>query len=200
MYCSSCGTQVGDDASFCAKCGTRIAPSTPTVGTPPQTPATNVSAKKQLHGIGGWLGLLVVGLTILGPLLGGSRISGAFTDAEFKTPQLTTFAPWLSYKMDIWVIFGIVALISFCTGILLFRLKPSSVRIAIVSLWIVGPGGAIADIVAANSVFRSDIASAMSQTMWPSVIASGIAAAIWTAYLVRSKRVKNTYYLSGSVP
>ena len=194
MYCSNCGTQVDDSASFCAKCGNRIGPGASTVGTAPHTPASNLVGKKQLHGVGGWLGLLVVGLTVLGPLLGGSRLSGAFTDAEFKTPQLATFGPWLSYKTEVWVIFGITALISFCTGILLFRFKPSSVRVAITSLWIVGPGGAIAYIVAANSVFRSDIASAMSQAMLPSVIVACIAAAIWTAYLTRSKRVKNTYF------
>ena len=199
MYCSSCGTQVDEGASFCAKCGSSIVPIASTDGTPPHVPTTNVPTKKQLHGVGGWLGLLVVGLTILGPLLGGSRLSGAFTNAEFQTPQLVTFSPWLSYKTYIWVIFGITALISFCTGVLLFRFKPSSVRIAIASLWVVGPGGATAYIVAANSVFRKDIASAMSQAMWPSVIAAGIAAAIWTAYLLCSKRVKNTYYLSSGV-
>jgi len=201
MYCSSCGTKVEDDASFCAQCGSRIAQSASALGaSQSQTPAANVSTKKQLHGVGGWLGLLVVGLTVLRPLLGVGRLSGAFSNTESKTPQLASFAPWVSYKAEIWAIFGVVALISFCTGILLFRFKPSSVRVAILALWIIGPVGAVADIVAVHSSFRSDIASAMTQAMWPSINGSIIAAVIWTAYLLCSERVKNTYYTNGAVP
>lgn len=201
MYCTNCGTVVTDGAAFCAKCGSRIEPSAASPASPPTVVSTEKGkTRKPLHGVGGWLGLLVLGMTVLGPFFGGTRLFGDFTAAESKAPQLVSFAPWLSYKTEIWVIFGITALISFCAGILLFRFKPSSVRVAITSLWVAGPIGALADIVAANSAFASDVTSEMSQAMWPSVITAAIAAAIWTAYLLRSKRVKNTYYSDALVP
>lgn len=201
MYCTNCGSEVADGAAFCAKCGSRVALGTAvSVNAPPVASSTKRKAEKPLHGVGGWLGLLVIGMTVLGPFLGAARLSGAFTDTESETPQLVSFAPWVSFKTETWVIFGIAALISFCAGVLLFRFKPSSVHVAIFALWIVGPIGAIAEIVAANTSFTSNVTPAMAQAMWGYVSGEVIVAGIWTAYLLRSKRVKNTYYGNESAP
>lgn len=36
MFCTSCGTQVADDAAFCPQCGARPGATTPGAGTPPE--------------------------------------------------------------------------------------------------------------------------------------------------------------------
>ncbi|HEX5959848.1 MAG TPA: hypothetical protein VFY97_01205, partial [Rhodanobacteraceae bacterium] len=87
-----------------------------------QSPSSEAprTGKKPLYGVGGWLGLLVLGMTAIGPYLGFTQLSMAFINAENNAPQLSSYAPWESYKTETWVIFGVTALISFCAGILLF--------------------------------------------------------------------------------
>jgi hypothetical protein len=146
-------------------------------------------------GTGGWLGFFILVLTAIGPLIGASQKYQMFSMAEFNTPQLASYAPYLSYRTASWAIFIAGAIISATAGFMLYLHKhPASVRFAIVSLWLIFPVRQILYIVAAQSIFNEQAASVLTQdgTSW--LISSAIAAGIGTAYLLISKRVQNTYY------
>jgi len=201
MFCSKCGAKAPPGALFCAMCGSSVALADGVVIPSHSETADTKRAKKSLRGVGGWLGLLVVGLTILGPILGAVNLSADFTNAEIDYPKIASFAPWVSYKSAIWAVFGVAALVSLTSGLLLFRFRPSSVRLSIVALWIIGPVKVLLDIVVANTSFTQTVAAAMVQGMWPGLFVSILVAIIWTSYLLRSKRVRNTYYVfSGGEP
>jgi hypothetical protein len=196
MYCSKCGTQVASEASFCAQCGSPLATGVaPLAFATSRRERTGSVAQNSPSGVGGWLGFLVLGLTALGPALGASQKYQAFSMAEFNSPQLATYAPYISYKTESWVIFIIGAAISIAAGFLLyFRHQPSSVRFAVIALWLIFPVRQAMYLFAANGSFSPQIADTITQDMGVWIIGSVIAAGIWTAYLLMSKRVKNTYH------
>ncbi|WP_018719510.1 DUF2569 family protein [Arhodomonas aquaeolei] len=146
-----------------------------------------------LVGVGGWLLLLTVGLTILGPLMGLGRLAGEFQAAEKMNPGLATSSQWLQYKEYSWWVAGIAAVISFCAGYRLWKIHAvESVRFAVLALWIIGPGATIAQAVVMVIVFGGRAATA-GPKMVGGLLGSLIVASIWTAYLLRSRRVQNTY-------
>lgn len=198
MYCKHCRIEATEDASFCARCGNRLA------ATQPKAKRNKSSAtvaadpailKPQLNGVGGWLGLLVVALGAIGPFWGGFRLFQAFEEAEFKTAQLSHYAPWTTYKVEVWAIFVFSAAFSMAAASgLYYRHRPSSVRFAILALWVIFPVQAVLNIIAIATTFPDQIATAMIQATKATLVQGIIIASIWTAYLLLSKRVKNTYY------
>jgi hypothetical protein len=140
-----------------------------------------------LVGVGGWLTLLIVVLTILGPLRGLSQMINEFQATEKAFPNLAANAAWLQYKQISWMIFAITAAISISAGYRLWKIHVhKSVRFAILALWLVGPVGNTAYIIAAVVSFGSIASADMLPDMVGSLIGSGIVAVIWTAYLIRS--------------
>ncbi|HMN14365.1 MAG TPA: DUF2569 family protein [Bellilinea sp.] len=149
-----------------------------------------------ISGIGGWLGLLVVGLTILGPLSGFGKLSNEFRDALEQFPQLAGNSQWQNYKQMSWLIFTASAAISFSAGYRLWKIHfPESVRFAILALWLAGPLGNILYMASAFFIFGDNVGGNVIAEMIGGTIASCVAAGIWTAYLMRSVRVRNTYKL-----
>lgn len=145
----------------------------------------------------GWLGLLVVGLTILGPLSGFGKLSNEFRDALEQFPQLAGNSQWQNYKQMSWLIFTVSAAISFSAGYRLWKIHfPESVRFAILALWLAGPLGNVFYIVIAYLIFGDNLGGSVFAEMIGGTIASCVAAGIWTAYLMRSDRVRNTYKLA----
>ena len=70
-----------------------------------------------LHGVGGWLALLVAGMLVLGPLLAIGRTYGEFASAERMYPGLTQLAEWSSFKTVGWVSLLIFCAISIYGGL-----------------------------------------------------------------------------------
>jgi len=148
--------------------------------------------RSDIQGIGGWLVLLIVGLMIVGPLSGLFRISHELRNAIETYPQLADNTQWQNYKVVAWIIFTSSAVISFVAGYRLWRIhNRESVRFAIIANWIEGPLQNIFYIISAGIIF--DIGVGLSQLIIKRVIISCIGAGIWTAYLLLSDRVKNTY-------
>lgn len=148
----------------------------------------------QLLGVGGWLALLVLGLTILGPLMGLGRISQEFESVEKTYPHLVANAAWIQHKQLSWLVFAATAAVSISAGYRLWKIHTSkSVRFAIVALWITGPLGNLAYLFVAAITFGTSIAAEMLPEIIGTFIGSCIVATIWTAYLNRSERVRNTY-------
>ena len=152
----------------------------------------NDQASKGPSGVGGWLFLLVISLTFLGPLMGFGRLYGKLMFAEDQNPSLRMLESWATFKSATLWTFLLVAGLSFYAGLGLARGRDMAVvQRAKILLWLIGP---VASVVlglfipfAVFGKYQLD-----SQTIG-GLIASAIVAAIWTAYLSMSKRVRATY-------
>lgn len=152
-------------------------------------------------GIGGWLALLILLMMLIGPLLGAGRLFAEIGLTEQKHSEFLAFLrnldddSWNSYKMAVgWTFAGVAALSIFGGWRLLRLLDWTTVRETIMILWITGP---IATFVLAwvipKVVFGSVLFESVVDEVAVPVFTSGIAVAIWTAYLLNSRRVRNTY-------
>ena len=145
-------------------------------------------------GVGGWLLLLAAGMLVLGPLFGAGRLNLELAVTEEQYPALKNVAAWSTFKLATWLTFLCVALLSVYGGWGLARGRSWSVVIrAKMILWLIGPVASIAlGVVIPLVIFGSAAAVADPQFM-TGLISSTIMAAIWTAYLTKSKRVRATY-------
>ncbi|MDG4474828.1 DUF2569 family protein [Thiovibrio frasassiensis] len=154
---------------------------------PPATPDQSA-----ISGIGGWLLLLILGLMFLGPLMGAGRINLDFMSVESQYPNLKTVAAWGTFKSSTWLTFLLVSCLSFYAGIGLVKSRNILVvKRAKIIIWVIGPAASILlGILIPLLVFgKSD----PDPKFVGSMIASIVGAAIWTAYLSKSKRVLSTY-------
>lgn len=88
------------------------------------------------------------------------------------------------------------ASVSFSAGYRLWKIHfPEAVRFAILALWLAGPQGNVLYVILAITIFGSKAGGDAIAQMVGGTISSFIVAGIWTAYLMRSFRVKNTYKL-----
>ena len=144
-----------------------------------------------LSGVGGWLLLLVLGFTVLGPLVGGGRINSEFMQAETQNAALSTLPLWATMKTYTWIVFAATTVVGVYAGVGLLRSRMRFVVTqAKVALWLVGPFAALMyGIVIPLMV----VEAAPAEEAVFAVIASAISAAIWHVYLSRSVRVRNTY-------
>lgn len=157
-----------------------------------RTPPANRSAKGPA-GVGGWLLFLVAGLMFFGPLMGAGRLSIDITSIESQYPNLLTIPVWSTFKSASWWSFVVVCCLSFYAGLGLAKGRSFSVvKRAKVILWIIGP---VASIIMGLFIPLVVIGKVESDPQFfGSLIASIFGAAIWTAYLSKSRRVKATYY------
>jgi hypothetical protein len=148
-------------------------------------------------GIGGWLLLLIFGLMFFGPLMGFGRVGSAFTSVESQHPHLKEVAAWGLYKSAAWVAYLVVCCLSFYAGLGLLKGRDISVvKRAKILLWVIGPVASLFIGLGLPIMFLGEIMSFDPNTVGEfigSLIASLIGAAIWTAYLTKSKRVRATY-------
>ena len=137
--------------------------------------------------------MLIAGLMIFGPLLGAGRLYGEIMMLERTYPNLSSVSEWSTYKSTVgWVFLGSAA-ISFWGGLRLSREKDwSTVENAIAALWISGPGASVAlGVLVPFIIFGK--ASLPDADIVPGLLGSVIASSIWTAYLLKSRRVRNTF-------
>ncbi len=150
-----------------------------------------------ISGIGGWLLFLIVILMVLGPATGLGRLTNEIQDVEKKFPALAVNLQWTHYKQASWLILAASAAIGFSAGYRLWKIHAAeSVRFAIVALWLAGPLGNLCFLVASLLIFGLRANASVMPGMLGVIMASCIAAGIWTAYLMRSLRVRNTYKTS----
>ena len=150
-------------------------------------------------GVGGWLAFLVVGLAFLWPLLRASRMSSEFQAAERATPDLLQNAAWLNFKTASWALFSLCGIVSVAAGIALSSsFRPRSVSFAVAVLWIVGPIQQLASIALLAIEFGTEAVMATLPELLGATTLTALGSGIWTAYLMKSKRVRLTYY--GQVP
>lgn len=142
-------------------------------------------------GVGGWLLLLVARMMVLGPLLGAGGAYLEFWRAEYQFPALASFDEWRTFKIAFMC--GALAVASFTVygGWGLARGSDRSVvKRAIIILWMTGPAAVL---ILGVALWRFFGESPLDEEFILLLIAAIFDAAIWTAYLLRSKRVRNTY-------
>lgn len=143
-------------------------------------------------GIGGWLFLLVLMLTILGPMIAAVLLHKGIADAELQVPNLAMARPWVHYKMASWLFQAVVAMASIYAGFgLALRRDTAVVMRAHVVLWFIGPGTVLVQLLILQ-VFIGTDPNAVPSFIF-SMIKSCVPPLIWTAYLSHSNRVRNTY-------
>ena len=146
-----------------------------------------------LRPLGGWLLLLVMGLMFLGPLVRAGWISADFLSAESQYPILTTGADWGTFKSATWWTFLLVCCLSFYAGLGLMKSRNILVvKRAKIILWVIGPVYGIVLAIFIPLLVFGRIEYNPAEFVG-SMIGSIIPAAIWTAYLSKSKRVMATY-------
>jgi Protein of unknown function (DUF2569) len=152
----------------------------------------NAYAHRELYGVGGWLALLIVGLTVLGPIARVVRVIADFGQAESANPALLNEAWWSALKAIGWVETVIYCAASFFAGSTLLRVfQPSSVRLAINTLWLAGPLLVLVSLSASKILLPVSLTSAefIIALVQPIIVAT-----VWTLYLKKSQRVENTYF------
>lgn len=147
--------------------------------------------QRELQGVGGWLAFLVFILGIASParilVQTGANLEEVKAAANLLGPGTQT------YVSLNWAIAAAAAAGSIYLAYrLLSGERWSAVRVTIIGLWTLATVPILMDLVASALLFPSITVHALA----PAAIdlaKSSISATIWTAYLMKSKRVANTY-------
>jgi Protein of unknown function (DUF2569) len=141
-------------------------------------------ASPALVGVAGWLAFLAFSLTFLGPLVTLGRTAADISTAERTNPGLAGSSDWSSLVAMAWLFSIIYCAITIFAGYRLYKHHvPNTVPIVLACLWTAGPALALIGLLA----FGSDEAAIAD------LVRTIFTTGIWTAYLLLSKRVKNTY-------
>ena len=151
----------------------------------------SASLQTQYQGVGGWLLLFCVGLTILSPLLNLAAIGQTMDAVRLVGTSFPNFAT-VAY-IEIALILGMIVF-SIYTGVALWAIRPKAVTTAKIYLCCVVVV-AFFDLLLVSSLDLPGAASSEARGAAISgIVRSIIYAGIWMAYLNNSKRVEATYY------
>ena len=191
--CKRCGNQLAPGAKYCSRCGIHLVPESEVpehdrneeIGYP-------ASADQNPIGIGGWLLLFCVGLTIIGPLYSCCWINANWQITQIKfdhMPNLKLAAVWENAGMLALVVYG------FVVGLMIWRGNANGREIAKKYL-----------IIRLLSFILIEIVTIMLLGSKPhhsfTVVNYGVACPaigeifyflIWWLYFKKSIRVRNTY-------
>ena len=170
----------------------------------PEAHLTN-SAKTELHeapakyvGMGGWLQFLAISLVALGPIITVATTVSDYTELTALYPNLVGSPAWESaLQIDVLSTTGYCMISMFAGWCLFKRSVPSTVPIVITCIWVAGPGLAILSLMAFQDMSGGNATAASAGAGFGRPFVYSI---IWTTYLLRSRRVKNTYYGSVRMP
>ncbi|WP_137871256.1 DUF2569 family protein [Sphingopyxis sp. 2PD] len=147
--------------------------------------------QSKLQGVGGWLGFLVFILAILSParmlFQTTANIRETAIMGQVLGPNTSTYIPFTWALVAASVIGSI-----FLAYRLLAIHRWSSVRIVVIGLWCLASIPTLIDAVVGSILFPEFGGPIVSEALWAAA-KSSISATIWTAYLLKSKRVANTY-------
>lgn len=142
-------------------------------------------------GIGGWLSFFITVIIVVKPLLSAAHFSGEFQKIEEALPGIAEVESYAAFTSYAWYVIGAAALLCAAAGVLLcLRHRWDSVKFTVWVLWLTGPG-----LLFALGLYIAEGESWGAKLFWNPVdfASSCVFPAIWSAYLLLSKRVRNTY-------
>jgi Protein of unknown function (DUF2569) len=149
------------------------------------------SQPRKLAGVEGWLYFFGISLFALGPLLTVVMTAAEFSNLKVLYPDAVGSSQWNSAVAAGWIATGIYCAISMFAGWRIFkRLVPSTIPIVIACIWFMGPGLGVIGLMVAQDISGGANTAADAGAAFGRPLVYCI---IWTIYLLRSKRVKNTY-------
>jgi len=146
-------------------------------------------ARGQYYGVGGWLLLLCIGMTILGPFLSLMAIAREVTESN----KISAYIPEIETAVKIEAAFTIILIsLSIYAGISLWAIRPKAVLKAKLYL-ILLPILSILSIFLTESVLPQSVKDAfIRESIYP-LIRTVLYAVFWFLYLSNSQRVAETY-------
>lgn len=152
----------------------------------------------QLRGVGGWLAFLIYSRLWASAPWSVVTTLGEIRKAEDLNPAVIGSPIWEQMQISTWatVLFG-VAICVITSLLMLKHHEWGSVRAMIAGLWVAGPL-----VTAANLAICAWIAkiSLWGPASYAATIPTLFPAIVWTAYLLRSRRVANTYPRAANPP
>lgn len=149
---------------------------------------------QRLTGVEGWLRLLVILMVFIWPLAAISQQHSFVRDANLAyhpSWQPFVFMGWaLVFGRSVWFVWA---------GYQLYKQrKPAAVKTGVVALWRAGPG---LTFLGGVILMMQDFAPMFdASVVWRVIVVECVISGIWTAYLLKSERVANTYRLESSIP
>jgi hypothetical protein len=143
-------------------------------------------------GVGGWLAFLIFVLVIFG-LSSFGEFSNLKEMAVNKYPDFARSPEWQTYMTFMWWYLSAELALRIGAVYCLVAIKRwSSVIFTLWVLCLIGPINLILNSVIANIIFYP-LPFVQFEKILGQLVASIIGSTVWTAYLLRSKRVRNTY-------
>jgi hypothetical protein len=153
-----------------------------------------MSQSDELKGIGGWLLFLILSLGVIGPIYGVYDGLGNFREAELQNPELVTLTGWRHYEIASWSIYALICILRITAATqLAFARSWNSVPFAIAVMLLCPVLLAVGDFVLMTLFLGTTVATSAATTVLADFGKQLFYAGLWTWYLLRSVRVRNTY-------
>lgn len=150
---------------------------------------------RALRGVGGWLALFIVVITIVSPVLGVLRLIFDPVARIASNAPIAPLADWV-WLTPWWALAAIIVGTTLGQWFIAWRLvrirRWTSVRTAVVGLWLLAGFDFIMRAAVSSAAFFMPLATVLAETGFGQV-RPFVFSAIWTAYLLLSRRVRNTY-------
>jgi len=147
----------------------------------------------EISGVGGWLAFFLVTLGVFTPL------KAIVLLYQLSSPEIAASfgTHWPAIRTCFWVLNGaIVAIAWFIAWRLIFVQRWTSVRIAVAGLWAMGILPNVIELIAISLISGVSLVTLFANGGF-GLFQPLIYSAIWTAYLLQSARVWNTYPRDG---
>jgi len=153
-------------------------------------------AAATVKGVGGWLALFVVVMTLFTPV----AMVVTTMKSLYEDPAVAAAfgGLWGIIQIYEWSLAAIVALGCWYIAWRLNYVQTwQTVRITIIGIWLVGVGSLLADFVGISLIGGFPIV-ALAEEAGVGLVRPFVFGAIWTTYFLQSKRVANTYRRDGA--
>jgi hypothetical protein len=146
---------------------------------------------KDLVGVGGWLATFIVILAVISPI---RLLVSTWIDLYGDPGTAAAFeGDWPAIQACEWTIAAVAVAISWFLAWRLIRVHAwSSVRLTIAGIWTLAFGIQLADLIGVSLIGGFPLGD-MMQAVVPSLLQPVVFSTVWTTYLLRSRRVANTY-------
>ena len=147
----------------------------------------------EISGMRGWLLFFFLALAVIQPLLLVWRLLISVGEAGDMFPQST----WPIYVMALRILFIAVIVASWLLAARLWFVRNwRTIRIVIAGIWTINLGTVLFDLAAMILLLGVDAATVLGAALF-ALVRSTLYCALWTSYLLRSRRAANPYHRHG---